>query len=294
MPELIWTDLQTGTFRMFAEYEDASYASGAVTRSRKINGSFKLQNITVSVDLHRPDLIEEYQPHRTSPAATPTRRPGEQSVLSDTLGNMSLNHSIGSSGTTGTSPFGPQSNNSGMHYLPTTPGYPLPDTLPYVMGGLANLYLPSAVNGFQQVYAPDILSPQSTSGPIDHPYSTFMAPSYVQNGFHQHGFGIPGTEFQHSHFGNELNNHFKQSSNHSRDHGQYNRAGGRRTYVPRAPQGRAQQHSNPANSHHNHVDISRIRQGIDVRTTVSQQNVSLFGTQADRFLGHAPQHPKQG
>lgn len=48
-----------------------------------------------------------------------------------------------------------------------------------------------------------------------------------------------------------------------------------------------------AASHHNHVDIGRIRDGIDVRTTVSKPGlfyVSLILTRLD----HASKYPEQG
>jgi hypothetical protein len=51
-----------------------------------------------------------------------------------------------------------------------------------------------------------------------------------------------------------------------------------------------------AAGHHNHVDVNRIREGIDVRTTVSYKpgphQTSL--ARLTNTLDHATEHPQQG
>jgi hypothetical protein len=47
------------------------------------------------------------------------------------------------------------------------------------------------------------------------------------------------------------------------------RDGYRRQQITRGTPGRNRQNTNAANNHHNHVDIGRIANGSDVRTTVS-------------------------
>lgn len=79
-------------------------------------------------------------------------------------------------------------------------------------------------------------------------------------------------------------------------------------YVPRAmafrspPDGRRQNAMRVNRSpfynvagHHNHVDINRIRDGVDVRSTVSRILVKgTFQTPSNNIADHAPQHPQQG
>jgi hypothetical protein len=253
---------------MVAEYEDATHAPRSVSRSRKINEDLKLQNVTVSIDLHRPDFPEQFQSQQISPTVTPTRRSGEQSGLSDALGNMSLQGSARSADSAGT-PAGTIPTVSSMPYMAASSGFAMPNTLPFVMGG--NLYVPSVVGTFQQTYSPGVL-PQVSPGlgePLYHPYTT---PSYPHGGFHQHGFGIPSPDFQQPNFGNEFGYYNQSSPGPARDH--YNRPNGRRSYAPKANHTRDRHQHNSANSHHNHVDINRIRQGIDVRTTVSMRALS--------------------
>jgi hypothetical protein len=256
---------QSGIFRMFAEYEDASCASSAVTRSRKINDNLKLQNVTVSVDLHRPDLVELIQSQRVCSPATPTRHSGEQLDLNDALGNMSLNTPSRSPGSTGSTSVSTCPNTSSMPRIAS--GFPMTNTLPFLVGGIGSVYVPSVVNSFRQAYAPGVHSQTNLDQGESH-FHSFTAHAYPQGSFPQQGFGS-STDPRQSQFSNEFGYYNQGLQVQARDREHYGRPTGRRPFIPRAQHSRGRQHPNTANSHHNHVDIAKIRQGIDVRTTVS-------------------------
>jgi hypothetical protein len=273
---------------MFAEYEDASCASSAVTRSRKINDNLKLRNVTVSVDLHRPDLVEPIQSQQVCPPATPTRHSGERSGLNDTLGKMSLNTPSRSPDSTGTTSVSTRPNASSMPC--TASGFPMTNTLPFVVGGLGSVYVPSVVNSFQRAYAPGVHS-QTNLGQVETRFHSFTPHAYPQGGFLQQGFGS-STNLRQSQFGNEFGYYNQGLQVQSRDLEHYDRRTGRRPFIPKAQHARGRQHPNTAHSHHNHVDIAKIRQGIDVRTTVSTMIILLCSPKANKS-GHAPQYSEQ-
>jgi hypothetical protein len=259
---------------MLVEFEDASCASNVATRGRRINDNPELQSVTVSIDLYTPDLAEQYQSQRMYPPATPTRRSVQQSDIFGAFTNLSLHSSIHSPGSIGTASASMLSTASSMPYMASSSGYAMPNSLPFVMGGPGSVYVPTAANPYQQAYTPGI-NPQNNSGPGESAFHSFTTRSYPQGGFPLPGYGS-SNDLPQSQFGNEFGYYNQRPQGLARDLGQYSSPTNRRPYTPRTTRGR--QHSSPANSHHNHVDIAKIRQGIDVRTTVST-SINLFSNQ---------------
>lgn len=265
---------------MLAEFEDADCASGALTDSRKINNNPKLQNFTVSVELFQPDLAEETYPQQNNHPDTPTRYQGEHINLNNAFGNISLDNVTPSPVGTGI-PYAGIATASRPPYMTTSSSYPMLNALPYVVGNPNNMYMPAVANSFQQAYPPGI-NAQANVGLGEAPHYSFRGRSYTQGSVPQRGFN-PNAEFEQSQFSNGYDYYNQGNYNqglhgHTRETGQYGRPSGRRQYTPRAQNSgmRSRQHSSPANTHHNHVDISKIKQGIDVRTTVSATRVSIM------------------
>lgn len=259
---------------MLAEFEDASYASGVVTNGRKVNSNAKLQDVTVSIDLFRPDLAEQIISQQMYPPVTPTRCPGDHADFSSAFGNMSLDGFGLSPGGAGATTAGVLANAPGMSYMAASPNYPMTSNLPFVVGGHGSVYMPRVVSPLQQTYTPGI-GPPINMGPSEPVFHSFGEHSYQQGGFAQRGFDS-NAGFQQSHSGSPLGHYSPRFHEQTREVGNYNRSGGRRPYAPRVQQARTRQQSGPTNSHHNHVDIAKIRQGIDVRTTVSQSIMLLY------------------
>jgi hypothetical protein len=259
---------------MLAEFEDASYASGVVTNGRKVDSNAMLQDVTVSIDLFRPDLAEQIISQQMYAPVTPTRRPGDHADFSNAFGNMSLDSFALSPGGAGTTPAGILANASGVSYMATPSNYPMTSTLPFTVGGLGSVYMPRVVSPLQQTYHPGFGSPvnMGQSGSVFH---SFGGHSYPQGGFPQRSFDS-SARFQQSHLGSPLGYYSPRLHEPAHDVGNYNRTGSRHPYTPRAQQARTRQQSGPTNSHHNHVDIAKIRQGIDVRTTVSAFKMLLY------------------
>ena len=249
---------------MVAEYEDASFAREAVSRGRKVNENLKLKDVMVSVKLHRPDIPDHLLAPQFDPM-TPTRS-GEQSSLSGAMGSMSIKDPIAST-----------HSPSHIPYMATPQNFSIPNSVPYVMGGLNSVYVPSVVGGLSQAYPPSVL-PQVNLG-LGY---AFTPSPYHQATYIQTGFGYTGTAFQPA-FGNDFGYYDQrsagqsrdgfgfsdqQSPGQSRDVGPYNRQISRHQYASRVHSSRDRHNSNQANNHHNQVDVNRIRQGTDVRTTV--------------------------
>ena len=251
---------------MVAEYEDVSFALEAVSRGRKINENLKFKDVMVSVKLHRPDVPDHILAPQLNPT-TPTRRSGEQSHLGATMASLSVNDPLTST----------QSPSSNTPYLATAQGLAMPSSVPYVMGDLNGVYVPSVVGGFPQAYQSGIL-PQVNLG-LGY---AFAAP-YQQAAYVQNGYGYTGAALQPS-FSNDFGYYDQRSAGNSRDDfsysiqrspgqfrdvGPFNRQINRRQYASTVRNTQGRHSSNQVSNHHNQVDVNRIRQGIDVRTTVS-------------------------
>ena len=281
---------------MVAEFCDSAFALHAVQRLNGKNIKFSQGDVAISLDLHTPDLSQST--NRLGPLTTPTRRSGEQSDIGDALGRMSLTRNQTASfpnradplpvpvggpstlpymasnvGTFGAS-FGLQTpftslpvmmgNIYGPAPIAFSHGYPSTMHQPYISGGDFNAITPGAGDfghnkaaavhsGFDHIHGSVAVNPNG-----------FNQQGHNQLGYHHEGFP------PHNH-GHGFGYSTPQSFSNHRDSNYFNRSNGRRQNAVRASQQsmRSRQFPNPAAGHHNHVDIHRIRQGIDVRTTVS-------------------------
>ena len=251
---------------MLAEFEDASCASEVVSHGRKVNNDAKLQNVTLSIDLFRPDLAERIIFQQIYNPTTPTRYPEENTDLHNAFGNMSLGNFTHSPESSGKNHAGTSPSASNLPYVPNPPRYPLPSGHSFILGGVDSLYMSPTINSFHHGYAPSIEGQLSLGKPVVHTLKGHN--TSPQDGFRPRGFESV-TGFQHSNMNNEIKHYDQRLHHQTLELSHYSLPAGRRQFVPRGTHIRSRQHTSPANSHHNHVDIAKIRQGIDVRTTVS-------------------------
>ena len=287
---------EAGTFRMVAEFCDSTLARNAVQR---LNGhTIKISRgyVTVSLELHTPDLSQSSQ--RLGAMNTPTRRSGEQPDVTDGLGRMSLAHSqtteiqsrTGAFPTAVAAPLGQPyaASNASAFGLQT----PITNGLPVMMGGIygpAHIAYPHGCStvihhpymGASNFNLPNPLTPgefgHNNPRVVEAGFARGQTPSVAQGvidpqDFQQLSFHQPSP--QHNYGNNIGYPNYRSTSNYRngdnyRDGSYFNRPSGRRQNTERAPHHRGRQYPNSAAGHHNHVDIGRIRQGIDVRTTVS-------------------------
>jgi hypothetical protein len=252
---------------MLAEFEDASYASDVVSHGRKVNEDVKLQSVTVSVDLFRPDLAERILSQQIYSPTTPTRYPGDDTDLHNGFGNMSLRNFTLSPDSPGNNHTGMSPNAPGMPYLPTPSRYPLPGGHTLALGGAGTMYMPPVINSFHHGYTPRIELP-GYAGLGESAVHSFKSHPSPQSGLPRQGVdSIAG--FQNPNMVEEFDYYNQSLRDQAHEFSYCSRPTGRRPFVPRVGHVRSRQHTSPANSHHNHVDIAKIRQGIDVRTTVN-------------------------
>ncbi|KAM3073805.1 hypothetical protein ACMFMG_008430 [Clarireedia jacksonii] len=264
---------EAGTFRMVAEFADSALVTRAIARcNNKIIGS-----VVVKVEPHQPDLekIAQKENHRQNPVpvSTPTRRPADTSELSDALGQLSIHNNVHTPRFPANNPlFNTGSPNpTGIPYLAANPFGLQPTSVPYVLN---SLYSASPITPFQPAF-PGSLQRQPQIA--DSGYDAFVSPGFSPQAFSAGAFAQPGLnrlsttpQCYNQGFG-----YLPQTPANSRDIAQFNRGSNRRQNAVRTPQGqmRGRQNSNQATGHHNHVDINRIEQGIDVRTTVMLRNI---------------------
>jgi hypothetical protein len=293
---------EAGAFRMVAEFCDSALALHAIQRLDGKNIKFSQGDVVISLKLHTPDLSQST--HRLGPMTTPTRRSGEQSDIGDALGRMSLNrnHSPGFPSRVDSLPApvaGPSilpcmASNAGT--FGASFGLQTPFTgLPIMMG---SIYGPAPIafshgypSGMHQSYISgnDFNPTTPGGGDFGHNNATVVRNGFdpahgnlvvAPSGFNQqrhHQLGFHHQSFQHQNLSHGFGYSNSQSSGHQRDSSYFSRPSGRRQNAVRAPQHslRGRQFPNPAAGHHNHVDVHRIRQGIDVRTTVSSPFIFL-------------------
>ncbi|KAA8572925.1 hypothetical protein EYC84_003476 [Monilinia fructicola] len=263
---------EAGTFRLCAEFVDSSFVARAIERcNNRIIG-----NILVKCEMHAPDVNKNRGASRNNSAqiVTPTRRSAPQADLSDALGGMSLQapQTPGFPNNAGLFNSG-SPNPQGIQYMTTNHYGLLPsNAVPYVVGNMGNLYTAQALT-FQTGF-PGGLTANRPSPVIDSPYDSFGPQSYSPHTYNNHfnPQGVPRYTTSPQHYGHEFGFMSPQTPN-SRD---LARNGNRRQLpVVRTPQGqiRGRGTSNPAASHHNHVDINKINAGLDVRTTVMLRNI---------------------
>ena len=156
--------------------------------------------------------------------------------------------------------FLPSNLGGGLAYLPANP-FTMPQGMPVMLGGL---YSASAAPALQQpLVNTNQLSAATMQAMGQHMYASpplyqypgLDASSISPVGFQQRGMGL---------------SYSPTTPVHTRDVNYFNRSasGGRRQNAIKVPP-HARRHTNPAAGQHNHVDISRIQGGMDVRTTVS-------------------------
>ena len=124
---------------MLAEFEDASCASEVVSHGRKVNNDAKLQNVTLSIDLFRPDLAERIIFQQIYNPTTPIRYPEEDTDLHNAFGNMSLGNFTHSPESSGKNHAGTSPSASNLPYVPNPPRYPLPSGHSFILGGVDSL-----------------------------------------------------------------------------------------------------------------------------------------------------------
>lgn len=224
-------------------------------------------------------------------ATTPTRHIGDMSPLNDSLGNISIKRSE-------TSNVASSNDTSGGSY-PSTPGYGfVANRNVYNLPAEAVPFMMSAMNtgigmGTVGPYIPN-MNQHSNWGGMNG--CTPFTPTYAQHGIMPNPYGHMGVnpmqmspgfftpESRLSRYGStprSSGSHyyndrlFNTPSSPTRDMDFYNRPSGRRqNAVKVTPHGIQRGRPNAA-GHHNHVDVSRIKSGIDVRTTVSTAILSL-------------------
>jgi hypothetical protein len=129
--------------------------------------------------------------------------------------------------------------------------------------GMGNFYTPNPVNTFPLGYLPAIYPHLGAAGNAGH---AFGSTPFGQTGYDHHVFGQAGP--LQNHYGSE-SGYYGPGCSPARHSPQYDRHNGRRQNAVKVQQHHRGRSSNPASAHHNHVEINRIQQGTDVRTTVS-------------------------
>lgn len=213
---------------------------------------------TLSVSIYEPDLA--HNTIRPLGSSGPLMINREVS-LEDTLGNMSLINHRGS---------GPET--------PRTPCYspfafPTPSTGPFPFRKYpSGLYTPSSMSGYAYGFQGPSLDQSPGWSPTYKDFSDFGLPSPVWSAFN------PGAIGQER--GTPLAPRARSGQSSQQQRGQGQMMGARRL----------QEH---ASGHHNVVDIERIRQGSDVRTTVKYLSSLDLCSHLHVMVDHASQHPKQ-
>ncbi|KAF4629910.1 hypothetical protein G7Y89_g8229 [Cudoniella acicularis] len=267
-----WQTLSTegsDVYRLRAEFYDSSFATRAIKRldGQRLGGS----DVFIRLRPHHPD--RHIVPQQKGPATTPTRRTGDLSSLTDALGGMSLNNTTPVSlhenivySPTAITPNGI----TNLAYIPANGTFPMPQgSVPVVLGGVypqtpvgATIHQPimTAMQPPAQLNGNAIHTiSHPLYGQTVYPFTGIEQASLSPLGFQQHS---PRTDYGYS----------PASAGSSRDMVPY-RPSGRRQNAVKVHPGPRRNHSNPAAGQHNHVDIKKIQEGSDVRTTVMLRNI---------------------
>lgn len=246
--------------------------------------------------MHTPDVAKNRGTSRNNlaQAITPTRRSAPQTDISDVLGHMSLQAPQTPGFPNNAAMFNSGSPNpQGIQYMTTNHYGMVPSaTVPYVVGGMGGMYTGQPL-AFQTGF-PAALATNRPSQVME-PYESFAAQAYSPHMYASH-FAQQGVQ-RYPSSPQAYSNNFGYMSPQTPNSRDVTRSGNRRQLpVARTPQGqlRGRGTSNPAASHHNHVDINKINAGLDVRTTVSVQSFPQACSFLIFFLGDVEKHPKQG
>ncbi|KAG9246370.1 RNA recognition motif 2-domain-containing protein [Calycina marina] len=243
---------EAGVFRLVAEFYDADHATAAVERVHgrvlKVgkhfitlpHGSVKVEvdvTVKISVEFHQPDH-SAYVTQRSSGHGTPTRGVNPSSDLNEAFGSMGLSNP------------------------PPLMG-PILSQPPIFAAGPAFAGIPYAHYGMGgQVFGRDCGLYQGpggnfafVQGPI-RDYSQYQGPNRDAEPYQSRGYApYHGSEFSMSPSGQD----------------QFDRPFNRRQNAVKVP-GRPR-NNNTAASNHNYVDVDKILDGMDVRTTVMLRNI---------------------
>ena len=281
---------EAGTYRMVAEYCDATVALHAVERLNREQIKLPQGDVVLVLELHTPDI--QQTSHKFGRMMNPTRYPTEQSNFANLDGLISYNSAPSFLGQHEGFPSAIPSPSVLPFMAPNAAGFGLrPTPVPLLMDGMYRT--PLAVShgypaGIGHIGGSDFKS---------FPYNGFdhnnlaTAQNGYDNGINQ--FGLRTQSYQQG-FG-----HYSTLANH-RSGVYHGRSNARHQYAAKATN-HGHRYNNGlyseldfAAGQHNQVDTHRIKQGIDVRTTVS---IVLVGRIMEHWayvvLGHAAQHPQQ-
>ncbi|CAG8971934.1 hypothetical protein HYALB_00003269 [Hymenoscyphus albidus] len=162
----------------------------------------------------------------------------------------------------------PQAMTNGLAYFPASAAFAMAQGsvhgVPVMLGGLYN---PSSPHAMQ----PQMMTPIHGSTPITGSLAT-MAPGMFAT---PPLYPYPGGDQSASPIAYPQQGlcYSPATPVNSRELGPFNRSSGRRQNAVKVPPHARRSHQNPAAGQHNHVDIARIRGGLDVRTTVMLRNI---------------------
>ncbi|KAH6715650.1 RNA recognition motif 2-domain-containing protein [Leptodontidium sp. MPI-SDFR-AT-0119] len=258
--------VEAGVYHLIAEFNDSAHALRAMQRLNNMNLTDAADPCTISITFHEPDVVSNVPAQRSAPTITPTRRSGpsgDQTGLVGAMGNLGLGNSQI-----------PQAQNIGGYSTTTSPmGYGLANAGYGMQAGA----LPLGMNG---MYSPVSMGPHHQQHAVGG-YSPYQPPTFFQQGYSSTGM-VP--------YNPRMNGYGQQYSSPSRFYEHNMRSGPRENayYHPRGDGrfemtrygyggnrqlGPRNSRPNQAAGQHNHVDIERIRAGIDVRTTVMLRNI---------------------
>jgi hypothetical protein len=158
----------------------------------------------------------------------------------------------------------PPSIGGGLAYLPAN-SFSMPQGMPVMFSGVYTApTLPQ-----QHLMTPTHLSATAMQAMNQHLYAS--PPMYPYPGLDSSN--ISPVAFQQQSMGMGFS---PATPNNTRELSPFSRSGsgGRRQNAIKVPPHARRHHPNPAAGQHNHVDISRIQEGMDVRTTVSHLALS--------------------
>jgi hypothetical protein len=155
----------------------------------------------------------------------------------------------------------PASMTGGLAYLPANP-FTMPQGVPVMLGGLYANTAPTALQ--QPLVTPTHLSATAMQALSPHLYAS--PPLYQYPGLD--ASNISPVAFQNQSMGMPYS---PATPVNTRELSPFSRStsGSRRQNAIKVPPHARRHHPNPAAGQHNHVDIARIQEGLDVRTTVS-------------------------
>jgi hypothetical protein len=155
-----------------------------------------------------------------------------------------------------------------LAYMTGNTAYGFPATaLPVIMNGV--VYTPAPMAQLHQQYAVEVQRQRHYAVPG---FTPLVSPTFQQHVFESSM--VPVDQYRlglHRQYSPDASHYDSRPDSPAQDVTFFNRPSGHRQNAAKVPRITVMRRfsPNPAASHHNHVDIERIRHGIDVRTTVS-------------------------